>query len=199
MNNLKQIGLAISEYHEAYGCLPAAAITDKNGKPLLSWRVATLPFLEASNLYPKFHLDEPWDSPHNLQLVEKMPYCYVCPSDKNRVPGMTGYQIVMGADRAFTPDFMPLTFSDFSDGVENTLLVGESRTLVPWTKPEDRAFDMSRPRSGLGSHHEDYFSKGFNVLFVDGSVRYLKTSITPSELKGMLTRNGHESVAPQSP
>jgi len=198
MNNLKQIGLAMTEYHGAYACLPAAAITDKNGRPLLSWRVAILPFLEASTLYAKFHLDEPWDSPHNYALREERPYFYVCPSDKDRKPGMTGYQVVIGPDTSFTPDFKPVRFSDFSDGVKNTLLVGESPTLVPWTKPDDRPFDMSLPLSGLGSSHQDYFSKGFNVVFADGSVRYLKTSITSSELKGMLTRNGRERVEPES-
>ena len=72
-NNLKQIGLAFHNYHEANGCLPPAAITDGSGKPLLSWRVALLPFIEASPLYSRFHLDEPWDSPHNLALLDPMP------------------------------------------------------------------------------------------------------------------------------
>ena len=40
-NNLKQIGLAFSNYQEAHGCLPPAAITDRNGRPLLSWRVGS--------------------------------------------------------------------------------------------------------------------------------------------------------------
>ena len=41
-SNLKQIGIAILEYHQSYGCLPPAAIRDKDGRPLLSWRVAML-------------------------------------------------------------------------------------------------------------------------------------------------------------
>ena len=194
MNNLKQIGLAMGDYHEAYGCLPAAAITDKNGRPLLSWRVAILPFMEKSALYAKFHLDEPWDSPHNYALLSEIPAVYLCASDHLQKTGLTNYQVVVGPDTSFTPDFKPLRFSDFSDGVKNTLLVGESRTLVPWTKPEDRSFDMSVPLSGLGSSYQDYFSKGFNVVFSDSSVRYLKTSIASSELKGLLTRNGREPV-----
>ena len=46
MNNLKQIGLAMHNYLSAKGTFPARAIRDKDGKPLLSWRVAILPYLE---------------------------------------------------------------------------------------------------------------------------------------------------------
>jgi prepilin-type processing-associated H-X9-DG protein len=197
VNNLKQIGLAFHNYHDAYGCLPPAAITDKNGRPLLSWRVAIIPFLEASPLYSKFHLDEPWDSPHNLSLLDSMPFVYACPSDRTLKPGMTGYQAVIGLSAAFTPDFKSLRFADFTDGLSNTLLVGESRRGVPWTKPDDLPFDMSLPLSGLGSDH-GYHNNGFNALFADGSVQFLKSTIAPSVLDALLTRNGNEVISPDS-
>jgi len=196
-NNLKQIGLAIHNYHGANDSLPTAAITDKNGRPLLSWRVAILPYLESSPLYAKFHLDEPWDSPHNLSLLDPMPDVYSCPSDRTRKPGTTGYQAIIGPATAFTPDFKPLSFQDFTDGLNETLLVGESRRCVPWTKPEDVPFDMTIPLAGLGSHH-GYHNNGFNALFADGSVWFLKNSITPSVLGALLTRNGNEVVSPDS-
>jgi hypothetical protein len=97
------------------------------------------------SLYSKFHLDEPWDSPHNLSLLDAMPNVYACPSDPTRKPGTTGYQAVIGPATAFTPDFKPLPFQDFTDGLSRTLLVGESRRCVPWTKPEDLPFDMTLP------------------------------------------------------
>ena len=81
-NNLKQIGRGMHIYHEVNGRLPPAAITDKDGKPLLSWRVAILPYVEQQALYNKFKLDEPWDSPHNKALIEEMPAVYACPSGK---------------------------------------------------------------------------------------------------------------------
>ncbi len=89
INNLKQIGFALHNYHETWKQFPPAAITDKNGKPLLSWRVAILPFTDHSQLHEKFHLDEPWDSPHNFALLKEMPSYYACPSDMERKPGMT--------------------------------------------------------------------------------------------------------------
>ena len=197
VNNLKQIGLGMADYESANGCLPPAAITDKNGRPLLSWRVAIVPFLEASPLYSKFHLDEPWDSPHNLTLLNPTPRFYACPSDSTLKPGMTGYQAVIGPDMAFTPDFKPLRLQDFTDGLSGTFLVGESRRAVPWTKPEDLSFDMTLPLRGLGSHH-GYHNNGFNALFADGFVRFLKITIAPSVLGALLTPSGNEVVSPDS-
>ncbi len=62
-NNLKQIALAYHNVHSATNTFPPPAIADKDGKPLLSWRVAILPYVEQQELYNKFKLDEPWDSP----------------------------------------------------------------------------------------------------------------------------------------
>jgi prepilin-type processing-associated H-X9-DG protein len=196
-NNLKQIGLALNSFHEAKGGLPAAAIADLSGKPLLSWRVAILPYLESSGLYAKFHLDEPWDSPHNIGLLQMMPPVYACPSDKTLKPGMTGYLVVIGPSTVFTPDFKPLRFQDIADGRDRTLLVGESRRSVPWTKPEDLSFEIIVTPSGLGSFH-GYHNNGFNALFGDGSMRFIKSSIAPSVMRALVTRNGNEVLSSDS-
>ncbi len=197
INNLKQLGLAMQIYYDTNGTFPPAAITDKNGRPLLSWRVALLPYIEASDRDTKFHLDEPWDSPHNLSLLNDMPIVYACPSDRDPKPGMTGYQTVIGPNTAFTPDFKPLTFNDFTDGLSNTILLAESLHKVPWTKPEDIPFDPTVPITGIGSDH-GYHNTGFNTLFADGSVRFLTRSIEPRTLKALLTRNLGEVGDPDS-
>ncbi len=189
VNNLKQIGLALHNYHAVNGCFPAAAIVDKEGRPLLSWRVAILPLLESEDLYERFHLDEPWDSPHNLGLLNLMPSCFACPSDETLKPGATGYRAVLGG--AFTSDFKPLRFADFPDGTSNTLFVGESLQAVPWTKPDDLAVGGGLPLHGLGSRHDD----GFNALLVDGSVRFLKNAIDPNVLSALITRGGGEVIS----
>jgi prepilin-type processing-associated H-X9-DG protein len=190
-SNLRQIGLAMHNYHAANGCLPPAAITDKAGKPLLSWRVAILPYLEPSALSTKFHLDEPWDSPHNVTLIDQMPSSFACPSDATRKPGMTGYQVVVGPTTAFPPDFKPLKFEEITDGTSNTLLVGESRQTVPWTKPEDLSINGNIPLFGLGSHH-GYHNNGFNVVFADGSVRFLGSKLNPETLNSLLTIHAND-------
>ena len=76
VNNMKQIGLAMFNYACQYKTLPPAYTTDKNGKPLLSWRVLLLPYMDEDGLYKQFHLDEPWDSEHNKPLVAQMPQTY---------------------------------------------------------------------------------------------------------------------------
>ncbi|APW61988.1 DUF1559 domain-containing protein [Paludisphaera borealis] len=197
VNNLKQLGLAMHNYHDVNDRLPAAAIVDKDGRPLLSWRVAILPYLDSGSVYTKFHLDEPWDSSHNIALLESMPSVYACPSDRELKPGMTGYQVVVGPKTAFTPDFKLLRIADFTDGTTNTLLIGESRRAVPWTKPEDLPFDGALPLHGLGSQH-GYHNNCFNGLFVNDSVRFLKNRIAPGVLDALLTRNGGEVLAPDS-
>ena len=184
-------------YRESYGCLPPAAITDKNGRPLLSWRVAILPNMIPTTLYNEFHFDEPWDSPHNRSLVGRMPSVYTCPSDSTLEPGMTGYQVVIGPNTAFTPDFKPLQAKDFTDGESTTILIAETSHGVPWTKPEDVPFDMTIPLTGLGSHH-GYHNSGFNAAFTDGSVRFLKSWIAARVLEALLTRNGSESISAEN-
>jgi len=95
MNNLKQIGLAMHNYHDTHGRFSPQAIRSKDGKPLLSWRVAILPFLDAEALYKEFHLDEPWDSEHNKKLIERMPAALASPAlgDERRAKGMTSYLV----------------------------------------------------------------------------------------------------------
>ena len=150
-DNLRQIGLALQGYHDAFGCFPPAAIVDKQGRPMLSWRVAILPYLGAAERYSRFRLDEPWDSPHNLALVNDRPDVYACPSDPDLKPGMTGYQVVVGTDTVFPPDFRPVKIADVTDGTSNTLAVGETRRSCALDEAGGRARNRaSRRRVGWG-------------------------------------------------
>src|SRR4051794_32667612 len=89
-------------YSSAHGSLPPPAVYGKDGRPLLSWRVAILPFIEQDDLYKQFRLDEPWDSPHNRRLLPKMPKLYA-PFDGSRTtqPHTTFYQVFVGKGTAF--------------------------------------------------------------------------------------------------
>lgn len=189
-NGLKQIGLAMHNYHSAYRKLPDRAIRDENGKALLSWRVAVLPFIEESALYNQFHLDEPWDSPHNMQLIEKMPQVYV-DSSAGLPPGQTVFQVPVGESLMFD-ESGERRFRDVTDGLSNTIMVVESsrEASVPWTKPEDLTIDLNNPLAETGDSHPG----GFNVLFGDGAVRFIANSIDLETFKGLLTRNGAEVV-----
>ena len=190
-NNLKQFGLAMHNYHSATNALPKPAITDKDGKPLLSWRVAILPYIEQAELYNKFKLDEPWDSPHNKALINEMPSTYLCPSWRVTGPGMTTYQAFVGPGALFE-EGKATGFQDVTDGLSNTLMVVEAKDAVIWTKPDDLKFDPLAAPSlyGASSNHPG----GFNALFGDGSVRFIKVSINPEVMKALITRNGGEAL-----
>ena len=195
VNNLKQIGLALINYHDANNTYPPAAIVGKDGKPLLSWRVAILPYIERQDLYAKFHLDEPWDSEHNQALIDSMPATYACPSTPRPAPGTTTYRVLAGKGTAFE-GAEGHAVREFLDGTSMTLLVVEAPGPVPWTKPDELAFDPdpAKPLPKLGSPH----AGGFNALFADGSVHFLKKSIAEAVLRALCTRNGNEAVEPGS-
>ncbi|HEV3122389.1 MAG TPA: DUF1559 domain-containing protein, partial [Isosphaeraceae bacterium] len=189
VNNLKQLGLAMHNYEASHAGFPKAAITDKQGKPILSWRVALLPFLDQQSLYDKFKLDEPWDSPANKPLVSEMPSVFTCPSLPRPEPGTTCYRVFVG-NGALLETTDRVKIAQITDGTANTLAVVESKVAVPWTKPDELAFDPAgqTPLFGVGSAHPG----GFNALFADGSVRFLKNVIDLKTLAGFITRAGGE-------
>lgn len=191
VNNLKQIAIALHNYHDVYECFPPAAITDREGRPLLSWRVAILPFLEQGPLYNEFHLDEPWNSPHNAVLLTRMPSTYRCSSDHFPDTITTRYQGIVGRNVAFRSDHQPLTFADFTDGTSDTIFVAESANPAPWTAPMEISADSG---GAFASKHPG----GFNAMLVDGSIRFLKKTIRPNVLTTLLTRNGGEPIGRDS-
>jgi prepilin-type processing-associated H-X9-DG protein len=189
-NNLKQIGLALHNYYDAHKALPARAIFDKNGKPLLSWRVQILPYIEQDALYRQFHLDEPWDSEHNKKLIPRMPAVYQNPSSPPR-PGMAYYLAVCGKGLMFDGT-KGRSFAEVRDGLSNTIMVVEAdpQRAVTWTKPDDWEYNARKPLDGLGNAHPG----GFNVLFGDGSVRFISKTIDLKVWRALLTIAGGESM-----
>jgi hypothetical protein len=192
VNNLKQIALAMHNYADTYGCFPPAATYDADGKPLLSWRVLILPFIDGENISGQFHLDEAWDSPANKPLADQMPSAFRCPSEPE-AKGLTTYQVIVDPRSIFTGKPAGVPVNAVTDGTSNTLLVVESKSTVPWTKPEDLSTKSSDPLLGAGSKHPG----GFDVAMADGSIRFFRTStISPQVLKALVTRNGNEQVSP---
>ena len=190
--NLKQIGLAFHNYADTYqGVLPPAAIIDKNGRPLLSWRVAILPYIEQDNLYKQFHLDEPWDSEHNKALIVHMPKIYMLPGDANKhdLPS-TYYQVFVGPHAAFEGKTGLRFPASFPDGTSNTIWTAEAEEAVPWTRPADIEYDPTKmPKIGF------HFGDRSNIGFADGSVRALKKSI-PEKVWHLLIQRDDGNVIP---
>ncbi len=204
-NSLKQIGWALHAYHEVYNRFPPAVVTDPKGRPLYSWRVVLLPFLEEGKLYREFHLDEPWDSDHNKKLLEQTPRCYVPMWGDQDEPGLTRYQVLVGPGTAFERPRPSLR--DMPDGPENTILVAEAGRAVPWSKPVDLAYDPKGPLPPLGGvvsqpvHflcYEVSSRPGFNAAFADGRVRFIRGDTDERIIRSLITRNGGEPVKASS-
>ncbi len=190
MNNLKQIGLALQVYHTVHQSFPPRAIFSKDGKPLLSWRVAILPYLDQEALYQKFHLGEAWDSPHNKPLAETVIAVYADP--EHAQGNKTTYLAPVGKGLAWEGD-KGIRIEDIRDGSSNTILLvqADEKRAVPWAKPDDWEVDLTKPADGLA------LANGSNTLvaFADGSVRSLQGGLDLGVLKAMLTRNGNEPIS----
>jgi len=189
-NNMKQLGLALLNHHDARKSFPARASFDAQGRPLLSWRVHVLPYLEEGDLYRQFHLDEPWDSPHNKTLIERMPGVYRNPTS-TAPPGTTTYLAPVGPGTLFEGN-RGRSFRDLRDGASRTIMLVEANDAqaVVWTKPDDWTFDPAHPSAGLGAAHPG----GFNALFADGSVRFLSSSLDATVLGALMTIAGGEVI-----
>jgi RNA polymerase sigma factor (sigma-70 family) len=167
---------------DAGGAAPPAI--GGNAKPLLSWRVAILPYIEQDNLYKQFKLDEPWDSDHNKKLIARMPAVYAAPGTKAD-DGRTYYQAIVGTGAAWEPRHEMRFPASFTDGLSNTILVVEAATPVPWTKPEDLPYvtDQALPKFG------GLFGGDFHALFGDGAVQFLSARADEQQLRYAIMPN----------
>jgi hypothetical protein len=193
-NNLRQLAVAMHNYAAANGNrFPPQAVYNPDGKPLLSWRVLLLPYLDQEALYKEFHLDEPWDSPHNKKLLAGMPRVFALPG---RPAGATEtcYQGFVGPGAFFEGRQGLRLPQDFPDGTSNTVMLVEAGRAVPWTKPDDVPYDpdVTKPLPQLGGHFRD----GFNAALVDGSARFVRKTVSDPSLRAAITRNGGDAPGP---
>jgi hypothetical protein len=178
--NLRRIGQAIIDHADNdQGKMVPAFSWDANGRPLLSWRVALLPDLGEKELYKQFHLDEPWDSPHNLPLVGRMPKIYAHPADpSSAAQGLTYYRVFIGQGIPFGEP-QPLYPANYANGTSQTILVAEAADPVPWTKPDELIYDSNKPLPKLGGR----LRGGFNVVMADGTTRFFRDDLVEDELR----------------
>lgn len=173
-DSLVKIGVAFHKYAETNmgsGLMPPAALLSKDGKPLLSWRVLLLPQLGEKELFEQFKLNEPWDSPHNKKLLEKMPEVYAPIAGEARKKFSTYYQVFVGPNTPFSQKGRgPHMPRSFPDGTSVTILVIEAAEALPWTAPRDIDYDVKKPIPKLGG----LFADGYHAVMADGSVRFIK-------------------------
>jgi hypothetical protein len=188
-NSLKEIAIAAGNYASDHqDVLPPAAIVGKDGKPLLSWRVALLPYLGHGDLYKQFHLDEPWDSEHNKRLLPLMPRVYAPPGGGVRGEYSTHYRVFVGERTMYLGKAGPYSYrsryrwGNIPDGTSSTILAVEAAEAVPWTRPDELEYDRNQPLPGLGAPG----AYGFGAAMYDGSARVLRKDIDEQTLRWLI-------------
>jgi hypothetical protein len=200
MNNLKQIGLALHNYHDRHGCYPPAYTTDQSGRPLHGWRTLLLPHLERSDLYKKLRLDEPWDSQHNRAVAKEdkgsLLYTFRCPSEHRSRDTDTSYVMLVGPGTI--SNHGSCTKSEaITDGPANTVIVVEmARSGIPWMEPRDLNVEEMAPAiNDLDAPCPRSEHPGLaNALLADGVVKRIDEDIEPKLLRALMTIDGGEDV-----
>jgi len=195
-NNLRQLGLAFHNYHDTYGTFPPAYIPDENGKPMHSWRVLILPYMEYGVIHDQYNFDEPWDSPGN-QAVTNIPIAaFTCPSSPNSTSTETNYMVITGPGTVFE-GAKGTRLRDVLDGTASTILVVEvTGTGTKWAEPKDLdASNVAPPFSaGNAGNAGSCHPGGMNAVLCDGSVRFISDATARELLNAMITRAGGERV-----
>jgi hypothetical protein len=215
---LQNLAMACMAYRTQYGVFPPAYTADRQGRPMHSWRVLLLPYLDQQELYEKYDFAEPWYGPQNIKLLDEMPSIYACPSHTPRaqnsavvlpfasiiacgsaVPSggvrnkCTSYAAVLGPRCAFR-GADPVAEADIIDGMGQTLLLGEvTDANILWTKPED--VDVAKhpqlgDRMGFSSEHAGIVS----FAFADGRVRCISVNTPQKVINALYTGNGREPI-----
>jgi type II secretory pathway pseudopilin PulG len=189
-NQLKQLGLALQNYHDVYNAFPPAVVTDADGNPLYSGRVLLLPYAGEQGLYDEFDKTQAWDSPANLALSQRNLAVFADPSAANRIPGQTDFLFVVGKGTVFEPP--PTTGSkmqSITDGTSNTIcMVDIAGSGICWSEPRD--VDISQPMSLPKGNHPN-----INLaVFYDGHTAAITKNTPPQTVRDLATCAGGETI-----
>jgi hypothetical protein len=188
-NHLKQLGLAMQNYHDVFGVFPPAVVRDENGQPLYSGRVLLLPFLGQQALYEQFDTSQAWDSPANLAIAQTRIPVFEDPSGRRTVAGQTDFLFVTGAGTALEDRPGGATLTDIQDGTSNTIFMVEVRDSgINWAEPRD--LDISQPMPLPRGNHPG----GNLAVYFDGHTYLISNRTPPETIRALATRAGGEVV-----
>ncbi|MSR56603.1 MAG: DUF1559 domain-containing protein [Planctomycetaceae bacterium] len=200
-STIRNIVLALTNYCSGKsGVLPPPYIADASGRPMHSWRVLLLPYLDQGDLYAKYRFDEPWDGPNNSKLHSIVVKVFQCPDDqKGGTPSTnTSYCAVIGDETAW-PEDRSISLDQISkgDGLTNTLLVVEvANSGIHWMEPRDLHLQQMSPTincktgQGISSRHPGVV----NAAFANGRVKPLSEQLPAATIRALLTVRGGETI-----
>ena len=170
---------AFSTFHDMNGCFPNWK-QFKGSKAGLSWRVHLLQVLDP-DLYIRFHMDEPWDSPHNKTLITEMPAVFRTPGVTE--PGKTSLHVFLGPNTICGADDT-YSWDDLSAPNQNLLaFVAGPETAEIWTRPTGLKYDPADPIKSLGQ-----FNEPLQALGTNGQVVELDRETAPDKLRQFIER-----------
>jgi prepilin-type processing-associated H-X9-DG protein len=186
-NNLKQIALALHTYESDFKALPPAYTIDAQRRPLHSWRTLILPYLEQEELYKSIDLSKPWNDPVNAKALKTPLPVFRCPIASGPL-NTTTYLAIVAPNSCFLAT-EGRRLAEIADAHSATLMLIEAddESAVPWMAPTDA--DESLVLS-LGPKSRLHHAGGMNAGFVDGSVRFLKASMSPETRRALVSISG---------
>ena len=210
-NHLRQLGLAMHNYHDAYGRFPGGTVENDNLKPeeRLGWAVSILPFMDQANMYNSVQMEAGWEDQEDFVKDTTIP-SYLNPSMPRG--GMPGGQIDYLAMTGVGPDAASLDDADpnagifgyrrktrirsITDGTSNTIMLANSAEPVRYLQGSETMSGLSEKPyingpDGFGSPH----AGGMHVLLADGSVRFVSESIDSTVMEALATKAGGEIVS----
>jgi hypothetical protein len=200
-NNLKQLALGLHMYWDQYKVLPPPYVADTSGKPMHSWRVLLLPFIDRPDLFAQYNLREPWNGPNNSKLAASMPDVFRCPSQAGGPAVETHYFVVVDQKTAWPPGG-GCTMLGITDGTSRTLMLIEvPDKSINWMEPLDLTLDeaVKELTSKARTRHADtdtslFTSRGpvRNVAFCDGRVTLLPQILDAEHATALLTVAGRD-------
>ena len=171
MNNMKQIGLAMHNFHSAFRHLPFKPLENQNAN--FSWRVRVLPFIEQQQMYESIDWSRPFDEAPNTDFAKTMP----------KVFGENGMMI-----RGVTHEKMPESFRDIIDGTSNTIAFVQTPVEgIKWMAPDKFTIDDAVKLITTSKTPTI-------VCFYDGAVRPIPNTTAADQVRAMLTYNGGEAI-----
>jgi hypothetical protein len=200
-NNLKEVGVAIQDYEYAHRNDASIAIDQSNSPPLLSWRVAVLPFFlnrgEWVDLYKQFDLQESWNGSTNGPLANVAPLRYLATADRTADLGRTNIVAIVGPDTVISPNGV-VRIKDCQDGTNETIMAVELAGFAPrWTEPADVTIDefvAAVSRDPSSNELRPVYERGVLCIFANGCVRDVNKNMDPAVLRALCTRAGGETI-----